>query len=85
MSPAAYCSSDKVLRCVRCHEPTPCGCKDHSLACGSITVLGPEIDHGGCINQTITCVACGRIIGENSTRKDLATPRAATRKDTRRG
>ncbi len=33
-------------------------------------VYGPEIDHGGCVNQRITCLTCGASC-EMSTRKDL--------------
>ena len=43
----------------------------YSTHCGARATLGPEVDHGGCVNRSITCCQCGRVVGKQSTRKDL--------------
>ncbi len=34
--------------------------------CGVPAVLGPPVDHGGCVNQAIVCAVCGTGVGERS-------------------
>ena len=30
--------------------------------CQTRAILGPEIDHGGCVNRSVLCAKCGGVL-----------------------